>query len=72
MRTRAGWLGLGLLAVLVFSGTSSAYFLDSERRFDIRLRAYSQLGILAEDSETPTLSQQQEVLSFLPPTATAK
>jgi hypothetical protein len=60
------------LAVLVFSGTSSAYFLDNERRFDVRLRAYSQLGILTEDSETPKLSQEQLVLSFLPPTATAK
>src|SRR5262245_5205968 len=70
MRTRAGWLGLGLLAVLVFSGTSSAYFLDNERRFDLRVRAYAQLGVLMEDSETPTPEDRARVLSFLGPTAT--
>jgi hypothetical protein len=61
MRTRAGWLGfVGLLAVLVCSQVSSAYFLDSERRFDIRVRAYSQLGIMTENSESkgcPTAQQ---------------
>jgi hypothetical protein len=72
MRTRAGWLGLVLFALLVFSGTSSAYFLDSERRFDIRVRAYSQLGILMEDSETPSGSDKSRALSFISPTATAR
>jgi hypothetical protein len=52
MRTRAGWLELGLLAVLVFSRISSAYYLDSERRFDVRLRTYAQLGIMTEDSSS--------------------
>jgi hypothetical protein len=71
MRTRAGWLGLGLLAVLlVFASTSEAYFLDSARRFDVRLRAYSQLGVMMEESETPTPEDRARVLSFLPPTAT--
>ncbi len=71
MRTRAGWLGLGLLAVLVFSRTTSAYFLDDERRFDVRLRAYSQVGLLTESSETISASDRARALSFLPATATA-
>ena len=70
MRTRAGWIGLGLLAVLVFSRSSSAYFLDSARRFDVRVRVYSQLAIMTEDSEEPTAEQRRHALSFLPPTAT--
>jgi hypothetical protein len=48
MRTRGGWLALGL--VLVTGATSQAYFLDKGRNFDVRLRAYTQLGILTEDS----------------------
>jgi hypothetical protein len=52
MRLRGGWLGFGLVAVLVFTRTASAYFLDSDRRFDVRLRAYSQLGVLTDSSET--------------------
>ena len=70
MRTRAGWLVLGLLAVLVFSRSSSAYFLDSARRFDVRLRAYSQLGIMTTDSDTVSDADRRRVLSFLGPTAT--
>jgi Protein of unknown function (DUF1302) len=50
MRTWAGWLGLGVAAVLGCGATSEAYYLDSGRHFDVRLRAYSQLGILTEDS----------------------
>jgi hypothetical protein len=69
MRTRAGWIGLGLLAVLVFSSSSSAYFLDSARRFDVRLRVYSQLAILTEDSEELSFEDRQHALSYLPASA---
>ena len=49
MRTWAGWLVLGL--VLWAGSPSYAYFLDKGRNFDVRLRAYSQLGILTESSD---------------------
>jgi hypothetical protein len=52
MRTRARWLTLGLLAILWAETPSHAYFLDKGRNFDVRLRAYSQLGILTDSSET--------------------
>ncbi len=71
MRTRAGWLGLVLASVLVISGTSSAYYLDDERRFDVRVRAYSQLGLLTENSETPSRAAIQNALSFIPANAPA-
>jgi hypothetical protein len=49
MRTCGGfWLGLGLL--LAAGSVSQAYFLDKERNFDVRLRTYSQLGILTDSS----------------------
>jgi len=51
MRTSGGWLVLGLTAVLWAATPSHAYFLDQGRNFDVRLRAYSQLGILTESSE---------------------
>ena len=51
MRTWARWLALGLVAVAVCPAPSSAYFLDKGRNFDVRLRAYTQLGMMAEDSE---------------------
>ena len=69
MGTRAGWLGLVVVAVLVSSGTSSAYYLDDERRFDVRLRAYSQLSLLTENSETPSQSDIANALSFIPASA---
>jgi hypothetical protein len=50
MRTRAGRLALGLVALLWAGSPSHAYFLDKERNFDVRLRTYTQLGILTEDS----------------------
>jgi hypothetical protein len=50
MRTWAGWLALGVAAVLGCEATSEAYYLDKGRNFDVRLRAYSQVGILTEDS----------------------
>ncbi len=49
MRTWAGWLALGV-AVLGCGVASEAYYLDKGRNFDVRLRAYSQLGILTEYS----------------------
>ena len=48
MRTRAGWLALGL--ILAAGTNAQAYFLDKGRNFDVRLRAYSQLGILTDSS----------------------
>ena len=50
MRTWAGWLTLGVAAVLGCGATSDAFYLDSGRNFDVRMRAYSQLGIMAENS----------------------
>src|SRR5438445_707571 len=47
MRTSARWLTLGLLV----ASPSHAYFLDQGRRFDLRFRAYSQLGIMTDSSE---------------------
>jgi hypothetical protein len=52
MRTWAGWLALGVAVVLGCEATSEAYYLDSGRNFDVRLRAYSQLGIMTQDSST--------------------
>ncbi|HKA29232.1 MAG TPA: DUF1302 family protein [Candidatus Binatia bacterium] len=52
MRTWAGWLALGVAAVLGCEATCEAFYLDSDRNFDVRLRAYSQLGILTQDSLT--------------------
>jgi hypothetical protein len=52
MRTVAGWLALLLTAVLWAGTPSHAYFLDANRNFDVRLRAYSQLGIMTDSSET--------------------
>jgi hypothetical protein len=49
MRTGVGWLVLGL-AVLGSEAISEAYYLDPGRNFDVRARAYSQLGILTEYS----------------------
>src|SRR5262245_37558571 len=50
MGTWAGRLALGVAAVLGCGATSEAYYLDSGRNFDVRVRAYSQLGIMTEDS----------------------
>ena len=47
MRTWAGWLVLGLVALGSVLRVE-AYFLDKGRNFDVRLRAYAQLGILTE------------------------
>ena len=50
MRTWAGWLVLGL-AVVFGAESSQAYFLDGGRNFDVRARAYSQLGIMMDGAE---------------------
>ena len=50
MRTSAGCLAVGL-AVVLGASTSDAYFLDKARNFDVRLRAYTQLGIITEGSD---------------------
>jgi hypothetical protein len=50
MGARTGWLGLGVVAVLGCSAVCEAYYLDPGRNFDVRMRAYSQLGIMAEDA----------------------
>jgi len=70
MRMQAGSIVLGLLAVLCFSGSSSAYFLDDARRFDVRVKAYSQLSVMTQDSNTVTAEQRAFALSFLPSNAT--
>src|SRR5437016_2719835 len=51
MRTSTGWLTLGLAIALWAAPPSHAYFLDQGRNFDVRLRAYSQLGIMTDSSE---------------------
>jgi hypothetical protein len=45
---RSGCLTLGVSAVLGCGATCDAFYLDPGRNFDVRLRAYSQLGIMAE------------------------
>ena len=60
-------LVVGLLVTI--ASTSSAYYLDADRRFSVRLRAYSQLGILTEDSETPSRSDIARALRFVPANA---
>src|SRR2546428_2804396 len=52
MRIRARRLMLGLAAVLWVESPTYGYFLDKGRNFDVRLRAYSQLGIMTDSSET--------------------
>jgi hypothetical protein len=55
--------------VLAASGTAFAYYLDEEHRFDFRVRAYSQLSVLTEDSETPSRAAVAQALSFVPTNA---
>ena len=52
MRTWAGWLAVGLAVVLGAETSANAYFLDAGRNFDVRLRVYSQLGILTDSSSS--------------------
>ena len=39
-----------VLAIIAVASPAWGYYLDAERRFDVRVRAYSQLGILTENS----------------------
>ncbi len=48
MRTRAGWLVLGLLGA---GSSAQAYYLGGNRDFDLRARVYSQLGIMMDNAE---------------------
>ncbi len=70
MRNRAGWLGV--LAVLVCAPSSWGYYLDSARRFDVRLRGYAQLGILTESSETKGCPTKADLARVNALTGTAK
>jgi hypothetical protein len=69
MRRPTGSLVVALLTLPIGAGLTEpalAYYLDSERRFDVRLRAYSQLGILTENSETSSGTDVTRVLRFVP------
>src|SRR2546430_11046923 len=64
MRTRARRLTLGLVVLLGAGSTAHAYFLDHDRNFDVRLRAYSQAAVAAEDSrEKPPDISAGDILS---------
>ena len=64
MRTWAGWLALGVAAVLGCEATSEAFYLDSDRNFDVRVRAYSQLGIMTAGlgADAPAASPVQAAI----------
>jgi hypothetical protein len=49
MRTWARQIAFGLVLVL-WASPSSAYYLDKDRNFNVRVRAYSQLAIMTQDS----------------------
>src|SRR5262245_61406092 len=69
MRTGAGWLGLGLVAELCVAQGALGYYLDAGRRFDLRMRAYSQLSILTQDAKSagcPTDAQLANVYKKFP------
>ena len=52
MSTRsARGLTLAVLLPWGMATSAQAYFLDSDNRFDVRLRAYSQLAVMADSSE---------------------
>src|SRR5262249_7201669 len=63
-------LTLCSIAVLALSAPTRrafAYYLAGDaHRFDLRLRAYSQLGILTNSSETPSQSDVRRALSYVP------
>jgi|GEM_PF-676010 len=50
MRTRIGRLGWAIVCVMGLGSGAHGYYLDGARNFDVRLRAYAQLGILTESS----------------------
>jgi hypothetical protein len=49
MRTRAFRIVVGVMLAL-WASPSSAYYLDKDRDFNVRLRAYSQVAIMTQDS----------------------
>jgi len=51
MRRWVGRLGVWVLVELCFAQGALGFYLDAGRRFNVRLRAYAQLGILTERSE---------------------
>jgi hypothetical protein len=57
---------LATVALLAVASSASAYYLDESHRFDLRVRAYSQLGVLTEDSETPSRADVARALRFVP------
>src|SRR5262245_46834538 len=66
MKTPLRRLTLGSIVVIASAAPSFAYYLDGEHRFDVRLRAYSQLGILTESSESPSSADIARALRFVP------
>ena len=60
-----------VLAIIAIAGPAWGYYLDDARRFDIRVRAYSQLGIMAESAGKPSNDDVQRALSFVPANAPA-
>src|SRR5262245_1868534 len=50
---RRGLVGViwGLVCVVICRSTSYAFFLDDQRRFDVRMRSYSQWSVMAQSSE---------------------
>jgi len=44
-------VALGLVCVLILRSTAHAFFLDDQRRFDVRMRAYSQWSVMTQSSE---------------------
>jgi len=44
-------VAFGLVCVLICRSTSHAFFLDDQRRFDVRMRSYSQWSVMTQSSE---------------------
>ena len=63
MRAKRRWLG-GACVLALLASSAQAYFLDKERRFDFRLRAYTQWSVMAESSDRETCNPKTD------PTAT--
>jgi hypothetical protein len=51
MRRGVGRLALAVVCVATVQSTARAYFLDEQRRFDVRVRAYSQWSVLAQSAD---------------------
>lgn len=67
MRPVTRGLGAALVCTLL-AASADAYFLDEQRRFDVRLRAYSQWSVLTESSDrTRFEGDSQTPASVRPP-----